>query len=84
MRKPTHRTILVLGPQIRRQIQLSSTVRVGVGAALQQTLREEGVAGLYRGFVPNALKNLPNKGGNPSGRATIIYAVRYGWWGCAG
>jgi hypothetical protein len=25
-------------------------------------LREQGLAGMYRGFVPNALKNLPNKG----------------------
>lgn len=25
-------------------------------------MREEGVGGLYRGFLPNAVKNLPNKG----------------------
>lgn len=31
-------------------------------AVLSKTLQVEGVRGLYRGFVPNALKNLPNKG----------------------
>ena len=25
-------------------------------------LAEDGIGGMYRGFVPNALKNLPNKG----------------------
>ena len=28
----------------------------------QKMLQRDGVAGFYRGFVPNALKNLPNKG----------------------
>lgn len=43
-------------------MQLQSTVRTSVSAVLQGTLATEGVRGLYRGFVPNALKNLPNKG----------------------
>lgn len=30
--------------------------------AARTILKEDGLAGLYRGFVPNALKNLPNKG----------------------
>ena len=31
-------------------------------AAAMSILRDDGVLGLYRGFLPNALKNLPNKG----------------------
>ena len=46
----------------RSQVQLQSTVRTSVRAVLGKTLQVEGVRGLYRGFVPNALKNLPNKG----------------------
>lgn len=46
---------------IRRQIQLSATGQ-GVAAVVGYTLRTEGLGGLYRGFIPNALKNLPNKG----------------------
>ena len=46
----------------RRQVQLQSTVRSSVSAVLKGTLAADGVRGLYRGFVPNALKNLPNKG----------------------
>lgn len=30
--------------------------------AARTILKDDGLAGLYRGFVPNALKNLPNKG----------------------
>lgn len=30
--------------------------------ALQKVLDRDGMPGLYRGFLPNALKNLPNKG----------------------
>ena len=29
---------------------------------VQRILAREGVPGFYRGFLPNALKNLPNKG----------------------
>ena len=57
---------------IRRQIQLSSTVRVSMGATLARTLEQEGVAGLYRGFIPNALKNLPNKGAT---LASVVFAA---------
>ena len=28
----------------------------------QKIMQREGIAGFYRGFLPNALKNLPNKG----------------------
>ncbi len=28
----------------------------------QKIMQRDGIAGFYRGFVPNALKNLPNKG----------------------
>ena len=43
-------------------MQLQSAVQTSVRAVLANTWRTEGVSGLYRGFVPNALKNLPNKG----------------------
>jgi len=28
----------------------------------EKILHREGIGGFYRGFLPNALKNLPNKG----------------------
>ena len=31
----------------------------------QKIMQRDGLAGFYRGFVPNALKNLPNKGAAP-------------------
>ncbi len=46
----------------RRQIQLQSAGGVGPRAMAAQILRRDGVGGLYRGFLPNAIKNLPNKG----------------------
>lgn len=46
---------------IRRQMQMAKE-GVGVLAVLSAALSSEGVRGLYRGFVPNAIKNLPNKG----------------------
>ena len=46
----------------RRQIQLQSAGGVGARAMAAQILRRDGVGGLYRGFLPNAIKNLPNKG----------------------
>ena len=46
----------------RRQIQLQSVGALGARQALQKVLERDGVPGLYRGFLPNALKNLPNKG----------------------
>ena len=41
---------------------MESAVRVPVSRVLAKALQAEGVRGLYRGFLPNALKNLPNKG----------------------
>lgn len=46
----------------RRQIQLQSRGRMSMMQATRLILQRDGVPGMYRGFVPNALKNLPNKG----------------------
>ncbi len=46
----------------RRQIQLQSTGGSGPLHMAEKILHREGLAGFYRGFLPNALKNLPNKG----------------------
>lgn len=46
----------------RRQIQLQSTASLGALPMAQKIMQREGIAGFYRGFLPNALKNLPNKG----------------------
>ena len=46
----------------RRQIQLQSSGSVQVPEMVQRILAREGIPGFYRGFLPNALKNLPNKG----------------------
>jgi len=46
----------------RRQVQMESAFSVPVRRVLAKALQAEGVRGLYRGFLPNALKNLPNKG----------------------
>ena len=50
----------------RRQIQLQSTASLGALSMAQKIMQREGIAGFYRGFLPNALKNLPNKGGLPT------------------
>jgi hypothetical protein len=50
----------------RRQIQLQSTGGDGAWRVAQAILARDGVPGFYRGFLPNALKNLPNKGTCPS------------------
>ncbi|DBA83687.1 TPA: hypothetical protein ACH3X1_006230 [Trebouxia sp. C0004] len=47
---------------VRRQIQLQSVGALGARQALHNILQRDGVPGLYKGFLPNALKNLPNKG----------------------
>lgn len=47
---------------VRRQIQLHSASGISIASVVTKALREEGVTSFYRGFVPNALKNLPNKG----------------------
>ncbi|XP_071738483.1 probable envelope ADP,ATP carrier protein, chloroplastic [Rutidosis leptorrhynchoides] len=45
---------------IRRQMQMRGTPYKGVLDAFPGIVSRDGVAGLYRGFVPNALKTLPN------------------------
>ncbi|XP_047180887.1 thylakoid ADP,ATP carrier protein, chloroplastic-like isoform X2 [Vigna umbellata] len=45
---------------VRRQMQLKGTPYNTVFDALSGIVARDGVAGLYRGFVPNALKSLPN------------------------
>ncbi|KHN11891.1 Thylakoid ADP,ATP carrier protein, chloroplastic [Glycine soja] len=45
---------------VRRQMQLKGTPYKTVLDALSGIVARDGVAGLYRGFVPNALKSLPN------------------------
>jgi solute carrier family 25 (mitochondrial phosphate transporter), member 23/24/25/41 len=47
---------------VRRQIQISRTENVALFKVMQEIWVREGVGGFYRGFLPNALKNLPNKG----------------------
>lgn len=47
---------------IRRRIQLVSSRALPATVAIASILTEDGVAGMYRGFLPNAIKNLPNKG----------------------
>ena len=47
---------------VRRQVQLHGGGLRGIPRLVQTTLRAEGALGLYRGFLPNCLKNLPNKG----------------------
>lgn len=46
---------------IRRQMQLQSSAYANIFQAFAAILQRDGVAGFYRGFVPNALKNLPNQ-----------------------
>ncbi|KAF3787969.1 putative envelope ADP TP carrier protein [Nymphaea thermarum] len=45
---------------VRRQMQMKGSPYKNVIDAFSGILARDGVAGLYRGFVPNALKNLPN------------------------
>ncbi|KAL1206775.1 Thylakoid ADP,ATP carrier protein [Cardamine amara subsp. amara] len=45
---------------IRRQMQLKGTPYKSVLDAFSGIIAREGVIGLYRGFVPNALKTMPN------------------------
>jgi solute carrier family 25 phosphate transporter 23/24/25/41 len=47
---------------VRRQIQICSTQNISMFATIRKVYHSDGVAGFYRGFLPNALKNLPNKG----------------------
>jgi len=45
---------------VRRQMQMARA-GTSAGAVLRAALASEGYRGLYRGFLPNAVKNLPNK-----------------------
>ncbi|KAH8505982.1 hypothetical protein Peur_044727 [Populus x canadensis] len=45
---------------VRRQMQMKGTPYKSVLDAFPGIVQRDGVIGLYRGFVPNALKNLPN------------------------
>ncbi|KAL1331003.1 hypothetical protein HN51_048262 [Arachis hypogaea] len=45
---------------VRRQMQLKGTPYKTVLDAISGIVARDGFIGLYRGFVPNALKNLPN------------------------
>lgn len=47
---------------IRRRIQLVSATALPAGEAIRTILLNDGIKGMYRGFLPNAIKNLPNKG----------------------
>lgn len=47
---------------IRRRIQLVSAHALPASQAIAQILKVDGIGGMYRGFLPNAIKNLPNKG----------------------
>ncbi|KAM7259243.1 hypothetical protein ACFE04_014984 [Oxalis oulophora] len=45
---------------VRRQMQMRGSPYNSVLDAISGIVERDGVVGLYRGFVPNALKNLPN------------------------
>jgi len=55
----------------RRQIQMQSGGGVAVPEMTRRIFAREGVPGFYRGFLPNALKNLPNKGAHAPGRSPL-------------
>ncbi|KAI7730022.1 hypothetical protein M8C21_019973 [Ambrosia artemisiifolia] len=57
---------------IRRQMQMRGTPYKTVLDAFSGIIAQDGVAGLYRGFVPNALKTLPNS----SIRLTTFDAIK--------
>ena len=65
---------------VRRQIQIQSAKALPLVSVLRQMYAKEGVLGFYRGFLPNALKNLPNKGASrhllPSCTDCLDLAVR--------
>ncbi|CAL4950574.1 unnamed protein product [Urochloa decumbens] len=45
---------------VRRQMQMKGTPYYTIFDAIPGIVERDGLVGLYRGFVPNALKNLPN------------------------
>ncbi|KAK4748214.1 hypothetical protein SAY87_014800 [Trapa incisa] len=57
---------------VRRQMQMKGTPYRTILDAFPGIIERDGVVGLYRGFVPNALKTLPNS----SIRLTIFDAVK--------
>ncbi|XP_012573007.1 thylakoid ADP,ATP carrier protein, chloroplastic-like isoform X2 [Cicer arietinum] len=57
---------------VRRQMQLKGTPYKTVLDAISGIVAQDGVIGLYRGFVPNALKNLPNSRVNAAIKVSII------------
>ena len=46
---------------VRRQMQMKSSTATNVVAAAKNIVSNQGVGGLFKGFVPNAVKNMPNK-----------------------
>ena len=46
---------------VRRQMQMKSSTTTNIIVAAKNIVATQGVAGLFRGFVPNAVKNMPNK-----------------------
>jgi hypothetical protein len=40
----------------------------------RKIMAREGVPGFYRGFLPNALKNLPNKGASLSALICVLHS----------
>ena len=63
----------------RRHIQLQSSGRLAIGQIATQLWRTEGVPGFYRGFIPSAIKNLPNKGDVRFFRALLRALLLFGW-----
>lgn len=55
---------------------MQSAARVPAQRVIRSLLASEGIAGFYRGFVPNALKNMPNKGESPQSCMTQGYGLR--------
>ena len=47
---------------VRRRVQLCAAGGEGLKAVLARMATVEGLPAFYRGFVPNCIKNLPNKG----------------------
>ena len=46
----------------RRQIQLKAGQQLSLAAGASAIMQRGGIGAFYAGFLPNALKNLPNKG----------------------
>ncbi|OMO85071.1 Endoplasmic reticulum-adenine nucleotide transporter [Corchorus capsularis] len=66
---------------VRRQMQMRGTPYKSVLEAIPGIIERDGVIGLYRGFLPNALKNLPNSRKSietKRGNLQILYASKEG------